>query len=625
MTAPHAEADVERSLRQSPLWSTLRHRIETATVPGVPRSPLPTAVGLIEWSQTRDTTAITVDDGTTRSTIEMRGPEDSRLHRVRPARSGELFFCGWLRGGTEEGVFEVIDGTGERRAGPLPFSTLTEPAWLPDDAGLFVNAPDSNRSRMAIWYLDLETSDFTMADVPADGLFNVPQVSATGDHVAVVVGGIQRRPEWILDRRMGYWEPFMDEDWGHCVGEFVGDEYVAVTTTGAQRGRVVAIQVGTRRVREIVRESDAVIRAVQAVSGGRLLISEYRDASCHLRLVDLFGNEVEGLPELEPGSITPDATAAPVIGQPMAATAVTSPEVTYIHSSYRRSAGVYAYDTSTRRLRTLREPAATSDDITVTTEFAIADDGTRLPVHIVSPTKIAAAAAPTLVSVYGGFNVATLPRYLAWVHAFCSLGGKVAFPVVRGGGEYGDAWWQSALRARKQRTFDDLYAIAKHLVATDASSAMAVHGSSHGALVAAVAVTQQPRLFSVGAAIAGIYDMTGFNRDPITTAIVAGEYGDPDDPLDREALAAYSPVAHAHADCPPVIVIAPEDDIRCPLWHSRALVDALKTAAPDQDIVLRVWQHMGHAGGVAAGSPAERNAEWLAFVARHLGLDDEHP
>jgi hypothetical protein len=259
-----------------------------------------------------------------------------------------------------------------------------------------------------------------MADVPTDGLFNVPQVSATGGHVAVVVGGIQRRPAWLLDRRVGFWAPFLDDDWGHCVGEFAADEYVAVTTTGAQRGRVVAIHVGTRRVREIVHESDAVVRAVQALAGGRLLISEYRDASCHLRLVDLFGNEVEGLPEVEPGTITPDATAAPVIGQPMAATAVTSPEVTCIHSSYRRSAGVYAYDTSTRRLRTVREPAATSDDITVTTEFAIADDGMRLPVHIVSPTEIAAAAAPTLLSVYGGFNVATLPRYLAWVHAFCS-------------------------------------------------------------------------------------------------------------------------------------------------------------------------------------------------------------
>ena len=568
---------------------------------------------------------IAIDHATTGSTIPLRVPENSRLHRVWPARSGDLFVCGWLRGGTEEGVFEVVDATGERRAGPFPFLTLTEPAWLPDDAGLFVNAPDIERTRMAIWYLDLRTEGFTLEDVPTDGLFNLPQVSPAGGHVGVIVGSIRRRPAWLLHRETGSWQPFLDDGWGHCVGEFLGDEYVAATTTGAYRGRVIGIGLADRRVRVIVAESDAVVRAVQAIDGDRLLISEYRDASCHLRLIDLSGNDVEGPPDHEPGTITPDATAAPMIGQPMVAASATSPEITYVHSAYRRSAGVYAYDTSTRRVRTVRAPAATADDLTVTTEFATAGDGTRLPVHIVSPAELAAEPAPTLLSVYGGFNVATLPRYLAWVHAFCSLGAKVAFPIVRGGGEYGDAWWQAALRERKQRTFDDLYTIAEHLLATGTSTPLAVHGSSHGALVAAVAITQQPKLFAACAAIAGIYDMTGFNRDPITTAIVVGEYGDPDDPIDRRALAAYSPVARPHPDCPPTIVVAPHDDIRCPLWHSEALVDALRTAAPAQDVVLRVWQHMGHAGGVAAGSPAERNAEWLAFVAHHLGLDVERP
>jgi prolyl oligopeptidase len=625
VTTRRAEPDVGVAVRQLPLWSSLRDRIEAATVPGVVRSPLPTAAALVEWSQTGEVAAITIDHGTSQSTVPLRVPGGSRLHRVWTARSGHLFVCGWLVGGTEEGVFEVVDGSGERRGGRFAFSTLTEPAWLPDDAGLFVNAPDIERTRMAIWYLNLATNEFSIEDAPTDGLFNVPQVSPTGDHVAVIVGSIQRRPAWILDRGSGSWQPFLDDGWGHCVGEFLGDEYVAVTTMDAPRGRVVAIGLAGRRVREIVAESEAVVRAVQAVDRNRLLVSEYLDAACHLRLVDLSGNELEDPPEDEPGTITPDAAAAPVIGQPMAAASATSAEFTYIHSSFRRSAGVYAYSTSTRLLRIVRKPAIINDDLTVTTESVFANDGTRLPVHIVSHSDVTADAAPTLVSVYGGFNVATLPRYLAWVHAFCSLGAKVAFPIVRGGGEYGDAWWQAALRARKQRTFDDLYTIAEHLLATGTSSALAVHGSSHGALVAAVAITQRPDLFAAAAAIAGIYDMTGFNRDPITAAIVVGEYGDPDNPVDRPALAAYSPVAHPHPDCPPAIVVAPQDDIRCPLWHAEALVGALKSAAPDQDILLRVWPNMGHAGGVAAGSPAERNAEWLAFVAKHLGLDEQHP
>ncbi|MFP5297604.1 MAG: hypothetical protein ACLGHL_01280, partial [Actinomycetota bacterium] len=64
----------------------LRNRIEAATVPGVPRSPLPTAAGLVEWSQTKDGAVVTIDHATTRSTIQLRVPENSRLHRVWPAR-----------------------------------------------------------------------------------------------------------------------------------------------------------------------------------------------------------------------------------------------------------------------------------------------------------------------------------------------------------------------------------------------------------------------------------------------------------------------------------------------------------------------------------------------------------
>ena len=78
-----------------------------------------------------------------------------------------------------------------------------------------------------------------------------------------------------------------------------------------------------------------------------------------------------------------------------------------------------------------------------------------------------------LIHAYGGFRAAQTPTYLTgqpyrsgplglfWAED----GGAFVLANIRGGGEYGPAWHQAALREKRQNSFDDLEAVARDLIA----------------------------------------------------------------------------------------------------------------------------------------------------------------
>ena len=126
-----------------------------------------------------------------------------------------------------------------------------------------------------------------------------------------------------------------------------------------------------------------------------------------------------------------------------------------------------------RRKRLQSLPARfDADKVTVEQHFATSKDGTRIP-YFIARRKGAAAPAAALIHAYGGFRVAQTPTYLTtepyragplakwWVDD----GQVYVLANIRGGGEYGPAWHEGAMREKHQNAFDDLYAVAEDLVA----------------------------------------------------------------------------------------------------------------------------------------------------------------
>src|SRR5690242_18886259 len=93
-----------------------------------------------------------------------------------------------------------------------------------------------------------------------------PQVDEIGHYVAAIAGETDVRPEYVKKLPDGAWRPFLCDARGYCFGLVNGDRYIAISTDGHPRGRLVSIPISTRNNRsewtELLPESDLVLRNV---------------------------------------------------------------------------------------------------------------------------------------------------------------------------------------------------------------------------------------------------------------------------------------------------------------------------------------------------------------------------
>ena len=265
-------------------------------------------------------------------------------------------------------------------------------------------------------------------------------------------------------------------------------------------------------------------------------------------------------------------------------------------------------------------------DMTAEKRFATSKDGTKIPYFLVRK-KGATGPVPALVHAYGGFRAAQTPGYLTgqpyragplglfWVED----GNAYVLANIRGGGEYGPAWHQAALREKRQNSFDDLHAVAEDLVKTGVSAKgkIAISGRSNGGVLVGAAMTQRPDLY--GAVISGspIKDMWRYDKMLAGASWVA-EYGDPDVPEDWAFLSKYSPYHNIRKGVtyPPIFLYLSTKDDRVHPGHAR------KYAARLMENGNRVYYHEyiegGHSVGADHAEDAVRAAMLHGFLLREL-------
>ncbi|MEY2877880.1 MAG: hypothetical protein RLZZ15_260, partial [Verrucomicrobiota bacterium] len=128
-----------------------------------------------------------------------------------------------------------------------------------------------------------------------------------------------------------------------------------------------------------------------------------------------------------------------------------------------------------------------ADGLAVTQHEAVSKDGTRVPYFQVARRGLALdGTAPTLLYGYGGFEVSMTPSYSAGRGAaWLERGGVFVLANIRGGGEFGPAWHQAALKANRQRAYDDFIAIAEDLIKRRITSPshLGIMGGSNGGLL----------------------------------------------------------------------------------------------------------------------------------------------
>ncbi|MFS0738787.1 prolyl oligopeptidase family serine peptidase [Sphingomonas sp. 1P06PA] len=265
----------------------------------------------------------------------------------------------------------------------------------------------------------------------------------------------------------------------------------------------------------------------------------------------------------------------------------------------------------------------------VTQRFATSKDGTRIPYFLVR-RKGQTGPAPALIHAYGGFQAAQTPTYLTEqpyrsgpAALFWAEGGNAyVLANIRGGGEYGPAWHQAALREKRQNAYDDFHAVAEDLVRTGVSAKgrMAASGRSNGGLLVGVLMEQRPDLY--GAIVMGspLIDMKRYSH-LLAGASWMGEYGDPDVPADWAFIARYSPYQNLKAGVrypAPFIYTSTKDD-RVHPGHARKF--AARLAELGQDFYYSEAIEGGHAAGADRIEDARRAAMVTIYLERELGGD----
>ncbi|TYB65263.1 prolyl oligopeptidase family serine peptidase [Nonomuraea sp. PA05] len=466
-------------------------------------------------------------------------------------------------------------------------------------------------------------------------MYAIPKISRDGRWAVLQVDHLRPRPHFLArldepptpDEPSWQWREFITDTEHLYKGVLAGDSYVAVTTAGAPRGRLVRIPLDSPgdpdTWTELIPGGDAVLTGV-TLAGDRLVLGELVDTVSRIRVLDLDGKEAGEVPLPGPGSVSSIAQGVVALGV-MDQVIGCEDAITFGYTSYTQSPTVYHYALATGALTKLQGAGHTLPGLVTTRIWATSADGTRVPCTLVHRADLdRSRPQPTLIHAYGGFNVAELSSYLGPLAAFVEAGGVYAHAHVRGGGEFGLQWWEAGRLHVKQNSFNDLYAIAEQLIADGitAPDRLAVQGASNGGLLAGVAVTQRPDLWRAAVCGAPKLDLMRVTRDPIGTAATLPEYGNPNDPADAPVLMGYSPYHHVRPGTPyPAILLdAGANDPRCPAWHSRKFAARTQSATTSpHPVLLRVWEGAGH-GGASWSTIVEQQTYWLAFVMRELDL-----
>ncbi|MBE0676110.1 MAG: S9 family peptidase [Bacteroidales bacterium] len=248
---------------------------------------------------------------------------------------------------------------------------------------------------------------------------------------------------------------------------------------------------------------------------------------------------------------------------------------------------------------------------------ALSKDGTKVPYFIVHRSAMDYNGAnPTFIYAYGGFNSSTRPTYSAVTGiGWLEKGGVYVIANIRGGGEFGPAWHQAALREKRQNAYDDFHAVAEDLIKRKITSPehIGINGGSNGGLLVGVAFTQRPDLYKAVVVDVPLLDMRRYSK-LLAGASWMDEYGDPDKPEDWAFISKYSPYHNLSKKktYPEVLFVTSTKDDRVHPAHAR------KMAAKMLDMGHPIYYHETIEGGHGAASTNAQRAEKWAMTYTYL-------
>ncbi|MDN3461841.1 MULTISPECIES: prolyl oligopeptidase family serine peptidase [Kocuria] len=271
-----------------------------------------------------------------------------------------------------------------------------------------------------------------------------------------------------------------------------------------------------------------------------------------------------------------------------------------------------------------------SEDYTVERDWAVAEDGTRIPVSLIHRADLdPAVPAPVLQYAYGSYEISTDPAFSISRLSLLDRGVIWAVAHVRGGGELGRAWYENGKKNTKTNTFTDFVAVTQHLAARPDVDArrIALMGGSAGGLLAGAVLNLAPELYCGGLAAVPFVDaLTSMLMPELPlTALEWEEWGNPVESAEvYEYMRSYSPYENVRdADYPPILAVTSLNDTRVLYVEPAKWVAELRTRVAHPETVLLRCEMAGGHGGASGRYAQWKDTAWeYAWLARQLGVAD---
>jgi oligopeptidase B len=259
-------------------------------------------------------------------------------------------------------------------------------------------------------------------------------------------------------------------------------------------------------------------------------------------------------------------------------------------------------------------------------EWAVADDGTRVPISLVvkrgTPKD---GSAPFLLYGYGSYELSRDPSFSIPRLSLLDRGFGYAIAHIRGGGEMGRSWYTDGKLLHKKNTFTDFVACARHLVSEKWTSAgrLVARGGSAGGLLMGAAVNLAPDAFAGIVAHVPFVDALNTILDPTLPLTVTEweEWGDPlHDPEVYAYMKSYSPYENiAAVRYPPVFALGSLNDTRVSYHEPAKWIARMRATASGGPFLLKTEMEAGHGGRSGRYDAWREEALVLAWIVETAG------
>jgi prolyl oligopeptidase len=231
--------------------------------------------------------------------------------------------------------------------------------------------------------------------------------------------------------------------------------------------------------------------------------------------------------------------------------------------------------------------------------FATSKDGTQVPYFVVYPKGVKTDGTnPTVLYGYGGFQISMTPFYSGgWGTTWLQRGGVFVVANIRGGGEFGPTWHQSAIKQNKQKSYDDFAAVAEDLIKAGITKSqhLGIMGGSNGGLLVGAVMVQRPELFGAVVCSVPLLDMQRYHKLLAGNSWMA-EYGNPEKADEWAYISQYSPYHNVKKGVkyPKVLFATSTRDDRVHPGHARKM--AARMLEQGHDVLYFENIEGGHGG-----------------------------